>query len=96
MEYVDKAEDIQELLGSLKDSSSILNVVNDNYKPLFNGDELLSDEEVGNYFGIKKRTLIEYRNKRLIAYYKIEGKIRYKRTDIEKFLQERYYKALDY
>lgn len=63
MEDVDKTADIQKLLRSLKDSSSILNVVNDNYKPLLNGgEELLSDEEVGNYFGIKKRTLIKYRN----------------------------------
>lgn len=63
MEDVDKTADIQKLLRSLKDSSSILNVVNDNYKPLLNGgEELLSDEEVVNYFGIKKRTLIKYRN----------------------------------
>lgn len=63
MEDVDETADILKLLRSLKDSSSILNVVNDNYKPLLNGgEELLSDEEVGNYFGIKKRTLIKYRN----------------------------------
>lgn len=63
MEDVDKTADIQKLLRSLKDSTSILNVVNDNYKPLLNGgEELLSDEEVVNYFGIKKRTLIKYRN----------------------------------
>jgi hypothetical protein len=95
MEYIDGTVAVQGLLSSLNESKITLRMVNENYKSLFDDGELLNEDEVCKYFGIKKRTLIEYRNKRLIAYYKIEGTIRYKYADIEKFMEECYYEALE-
>jgi Helix-turn-helix domain len=48
---------------------------------------ILDDDALLKYFNISKRTSAEWRNKRLITYFKIGKKVYYKLSDVEKMLE---------
>ncbi len=58
-----------------------------------NGEYLLTDKEVSEKLKISRRTLQDYRDQGKIAYIHLGGKILYKETDIQKMLDDHYYKA---
>jgi hypothetical protein len=53
----------------------------------------LGNRDVCKLLQLSPRTLQDYRDKRLIAFYKLEGKILYKMSDIRKMLENNYYDA---
>jgi len=53
----------------------------------------LGNKDVCKLLQLSPRTLQEYRDKRLIPFYKLEGKILYKMADIQKMLEYNYYDA---
>lgn len=57
------------------------------------GDPFLGNKEVCKLLQVSPRTLQDYRDKRLIAFYKLEGKILYKMSDILKMLENNYHDA---
>ena len=57
------------------------------------GDELLTDKEVAYLLKVSRRTLQDYRNNGMIAYYQLGGKILYKESDIEKMVMSGYRNA---
>ena len=57
------------------------------------GDELLTDKEVAYLLKVSRRTLQDYRNNGIIAYYQLGGKILYKESDIESMLAANYREA---
>lgn len=62
-------------------------------KPSFFGEQFLDNNEVCEMLHLSSRTLQDYRDKGLIAYYKLEGKILYKLSDIKKMLDDNYFDA---
>lgn len=62
-------------------------------KPSIFGEYFLDNNEVCEMLRISPRTLQDYRDKGLIDFYKLEGKILYKLSDIEKMLDKYYYEA---
>lgn len=64
-----------------------------NYKPLFNGERYLTDCQLSKKLNISRRTLQTYRDKGLLSYIPLEGKILYKESDIENLLEKNYLKA---
>jgi hypothetical protein len=52
------------------------------------GDALLDNQDMCQLFGVTKRTIARYRQKKLIAYYTIRGKIYYKVAEIQEFLRK--------
>lgn len=64
-----------------------------NYKPLFDGERYLTDRQLSNRLNISRRTLQTYRDKGLLSYIPLEGKILYKESDIENLLEKNYLKA---
>lgn len=58
-----------------------------------NGEYLLTDKEVSEKLKISRRTLQDYRDQGKIAYIHLGGKILYKESDIQKMLEEHYYKV---
>ena len=62
-------------------------------RPMLNGEVYLSGEEVCSQLRLSTRTLQEYRNARILPFYKIGGKILYKQSDIQTML-ERHYNAI--
>ena len=57
------------------------------YRPIFDGNRYITEQELSKALKITKRTLIEYRMNGKLPYYKIGGKIYYKEQDIIDILE---------
>lgn len=64
-----------------------------NSRPTLGGERFLTDREVSARLKVSRRTLQDYRNNGVIAYYQLGGKILYKESDIEKMLAANYREA---
>ncbi|MDR1182793.1 MAG: helix-turn-helix domain-containing protein [Bacteroidales bacterium] len=62
-------------------------------KPTLLGETFLTNKEVCKTLGLGVRTLQDYRERGLLAYYKIEGKILYKLSDVLQMLENNYFDA---
>ena len=56
-------------------------------------EQFLTDKEVSAWLRVSRRTLQDYRNNGMIAYYQLGGKILYKESDIEKMVMSGYRNA---
>ena len=56
----------------------------------------MDNQEVCQQLNISPRTLQDYRNNGIIAYYQLGGKILYKESDIERMLAANYREAFRY
>ena len=61
-----------------------------NYRPVLNGEQYLTGEEVCKKLCIIKRTLQDYRDTGLLGYVQLPGKIIYRESDIMKLLDKYY------
>lgn len=68
----------------------ILEKLNDGIKPTLLGKKFYTDAQLAEKLNISRRTLQEYRDNRLIAYYRLDGKILYADDDVETFLKSTY------
>lgn len=59
-------------------------------RPMMDGEVYLMNEEVCRLLHISPRTLQEYRNNGTIAYYKIDGKLLYRQSDLQAMLERHY------
>jgi len=84
---------IKAFFEALEQMLSDLETAFENCKPSLNGERYLTDKEVSGKLKISRRTLQDYRNQGKIAYVQLGGKILYRESDIEKMLDENYYKA---
>ncbi len=62
----------------------------ENRKPTLNGEQFLTNREVSEKLHISLRTLQEYRDSGLLPHIKLEGKILYRASDIERLLEKFY------
>ncbi len=53
------------------------------------GDTLLDNQDLCQLFGVTKRTLARYRQKKLVSYYMIDGRTYYKASEIQTFLKKK-------
>jgi excisionase family DNA binding protein len=60
-------------------------------KPTLLGETFLTNKEVCKMLGLGLRTLQDYRERGHLAYYKIEGKILYKISDVLQMLENNYF-----
>lgn len=79
-------QQIKETLEAFK--NFMINVERDKLKK-----ELLNNEEMMQFLGISKRTLQYYRDKGMLSFIQIKGKIYYKYEDIQEFLNANRNKA---
>lgn len=63
------------------------------YRPLLNGDRWISDREAAEFLKVSRHTLFTYRQKRLLPYVLLCGKILYRERDLEELLQRNYVPA---
>ena len=63
------------------------------YRPLFNGERYLTDHQLSKKLNISRRTLQTYRDKGLLPYILLSGKVLYKESDVESLLEKNYLKA---
>ena len=64
-----------------------------NSRPTLGGELFLTDREVSARLKVSRRTLQDYCNNGIIAYYQLGGKILYKESDIERMLAANYREA---
>ena len=64
-----------------------------NSRPTLGGERFLTDREVSARLKVSRRTLQDYRNNGMIAYYQLGGKILYRESDIERMLAANYREA---
>ncbi len=64
-----------------------------NSRPTLGGERFLTDREVSARLKVSRRTLQNYRNNGVIAYYQLGGKILYRESDIERMLADNYREA---
>ena len=64
-----------------------------NHKNPPSKEQFLTDKEVSAWLKVSRRTLQDYRNNGMIAYYQLGGKILYKESDIEKMVMSGYRNA---
>lgn len=80
-----QADDITEMCQNLRDE----------YHPLLNGRRFITDAMLSELLGVCRRTTQDYRDRGIIPYYRLEGKILYAEEDIETFLQSNYRPKFD-
>ena len=64
-------------------------------KPVLNGERFLTGDEVCDIMHISKRTLKEYRDAGKLSFISLPGKVLYKESDIQNFLEENYYEKFE-
>lgn len=88
-----KNEKVIAFFEALQQILSSLELAFENCKPSLNGEKYLTDKEVSEKLKVSRRTLQDYRNQGRIAFIQLGGKILYRESDIEKMLEDNYYKA---
>lgn len=61
--------------------------------PLLNGERYITDKELSLRLKICRRTLQDYRNKGLIPYLHLGGKVSYRESDVIALLEKFYVKS---
>ena len=81
---------IMRLTAQANDITSMCQQLRDEYHPLLHGKRLITDAMLSELLGVCRRTTQDYRDRGLIPYYRLDGKILYVEEDIETFLQSNY------
>lgn len=87
-----RSSEILELFYNIEKINANINSYAETHKPAMCAP-FLGNKDVCKLLQLSPRTLQEYRDKRLIPFYKLEGKILYKMADIHKMLENNYYDA---
>ena len=84
------ADDMLVVLSALEGVNRRIKEVAQTHKPLFGGEHFLTGKDVCERLYISPRTLQDYRDRRIIPYTQVAGKILYKESDLERLLEENY------
>ena len=60
-------------------------------KPMLNNESYLTDKELQKKLRVSRRCLQDWRNKSIIPYHYIGGKILYRESDVQKLLENHHY-----
>ncbi|KGN92334.1 helix-turn-helix domain-containing protein [Porphyromonas gulae] len=82
--------EMKELISGIREMTKRLKEIAETHRPLFGGEIYLTGREVCERLFVSPRTLQDYRDKGVIPYTQIAGKILYRLSDLEKILSERY------
>lgn len=82
--------EMKEVISGIREMTKRLKEVAETHRPLFGGEIYLTGREVCERLFISPRTLQDYRDKGIIPYTQIAGKILYQLSDINLLLKENY------
>lgn len=82
--------EMKQLISDIQEVSKRLREIAQTHRPLFWGEIYLTGREVCERLFVSPRTLQDYRDKGIIPYTQIAGKILYRLSDINRLLQENY------
>ena len=82
--------EMKQLISGIREVRKRLREIAQTHRPLFGGEIYLTGREVCERLFVSPRTLQDYRDKGIIPYTQIAGKILYRLPDINSLLQENY------
>ncbi len=86
---LDKQEPcVVELFRSMEKTIKALDKLDITNRRTFNGQRFLTDKELSDILKVSRRTLQEYRSAGKIPYYLICGKVIYKESEIQQYLED--------
>lgn len=80
------------LISGIKKLTKHVRSLAQTHRPLFQGELFLTGREVCERLFLSPRTLQDYRDKGILPYTQIAGKILYRLSDINRILEENYIK----
>lgn len=86
---------IMRLTTQADDIAAMCQQLKDEYHPLLHGKRFITDAMLSELLGVSRRTTQDYRDRGLIPYSRLYGKILYAEEDIEIFLQSNYRPKFD-
>ena len=81
---------MKQLISGINGLTNRVRSIAQTHRPLFEGEIYLTGREVCERLFLSPRTLQDYRNKGIIPYTQIAGKILYRLSDINRILSENY------
>ena len=87
------SDEIKDILSAIEEATTNLELGMEALSSSANQDRYLNNNQVCEMLHISQRTLQDYRDKGRISFYKLQGKILYKYSDIENLLNCNYYRA---
>ena len=87
------SDEIKDILSAIEEATTNLELGMEALSSSANQDRYLNNNQVCELLHISQRTLQDYRDKGRISFYKLQGKILYKYSDIENLLNCNYYRA---
>ena len=87
--------EMKQLISGIREVRKRLREIAQTHRPLFGGEIYLTGREVCEHLFISPRTLQDYRDKGIIPYTQIAGKILYRLSDINRILSENYRKRVN-
>ena len=82
--------EMKQLISGIKGLTNRVRSMAQTHRPLFEGEIYLTGREVCERLFLSPRTLQDYRDKGIIPYTQIAGKILYRLSDINRILSENY------
>ena len=82
--------EMKQLISGIREVRKRLREIAQTHRPLFGGEIYLTGRGVCERLFVSPRTLQDYREKGIIPYTQIAGKILYRLSDINRLLQENY------
>ena len=73
----------------------LLKQIRQNYRMPLDGEYYITNDQLSQLLHLSKRTLQDYRDKGVLPFIALEGKILYRESDIEQLLQLNYVKAFE-
>ena len=87
--------EMKKLISGIKGLTNRVRSIAQTHRPLFEGEIYLTGREVCERLFLSPRTLQDYRDKGIIPYTQIAGKILYRLSDINRILSENYRKRVN-
>ena len=82
--------EMKQLISGIKGLTNRVRSIAQTHRPLFEGEIYLTGREVCERLFLSPRTLQDYRDKGIIPYTQIAGKILYRLSEINRILSENY------
>ena len=82
--------EMKQLISGIRNLTQRVQITAQTHRPLFQGELYLTGREVCERLFLSPRTLQDYRDRKVIPYTQIAGKILYRLSDLQRILKENY------
>lgn len=83
-------EQILKFMSMARRNIEMLEEISRDYKPLLKGKRFVTDAMLSERLGISRRTLQDFRDRGVLPFYRLDGKVLYEEHDIEDYLNSIY------